>query len=537
MMKAPALNLDEYWGPVRNKGLTGAGVIVCVIDTGADTSTYEKSHILNEQARQYAGVNVPWGHIDKRWSSANVNPDQLKHGSEIFRRLLSGAPSSYFLDIRYPMPDSTEQQLLQSMQLAIDEGADVINLSLGRLVPFSEAEEHIQTCNLCKFTGRLASDHDVLVLAAVGNFGNQGMACPGISPDVLSVGAVLTPEESAYYKKYPEQQLEDFLAGRTSTSYSTAMISTQYAVLRSAFPAIPAVDWIEFIRSNRTVSGATHMVFDKPKVLLSELRAICGGWSANSEDWRLFAKAGVPTRREMLARAYGPGVPGYAELREWLSEQRKRFRTLIDGQWAAAEGTGKANDINTLSEAIEKFEFAVAKFEKLGQNARKAAARTSLGAALVNRAWKATIGQINIQDVVAAESQLSVACAELRSLRPCQDALEGRALSWRARARTLLAEVYPARNDDALADAKRAVELLSAEPDSQSIRYDLALAHLHLARAYYYKAWSERQSGRFAPQDIEQIRQHAGRALELGPTDGYMRADGNWLIEHADGST
>lgn len=531
MTSTPALDLDEYWGPARSSGMTGAGITVGVVDTGADTSTYEWSAALNQQARQYVGVDVPWGRIEKRWSLADVNPEKLKHGSEIFRRLLPAAPSAHFLDVRYPMPESTEQQLLQSIKAAVDEGADVINLSLGRLVPFSKAEEHIQTCSVCKYAARLASDHDVLVLAAVGNFGSQGMACPGISPAVLSVGAGFTPEVSAYYQEHPEKQLEDFLAGRAGTSYAAAMTSALYTVLRSAFPAIPAVDWIDFVRSNRAVFGATRVEFKEPEVLLSELRAICGGWSANSADWSEFAKTGFPARRAMLARAHGAGVQGYPELSAWLREQRERFRTLIDGQQAVAIGREKSNDTETLSEAIKQLEIAVAKFVKLGQNARTAATRTLLGAALVNRAWKAVPGQIRLQDASMAESQLSTACVEVQGLVAPHGPLEGSALAWRARARTLLAEVHPARNEDALSDAKMAVKLLSAEPNSKVVQHDLALAHLHFARALYWRVCSARESGRSELLDIDLVRQNASRALELGPTDGYVRADGNWLIE------
>ena len=315
------------------------------------------------------------------------------------------------------------------------------------------------------------------------------------------------------------------------------MASAQYAVLRSAFPAISAREWLEFTDSDAAVMRES-LFLSNPESMLTKLREICGGWAANFADWKEFALVDIKSRRELIVRAAGPGVPGYPKLGGWLADQRARFRTLVEGQWAFVRGREKGIAIESASGAIGEFQTAIAKFSELGQKLMTALARTFLGAALVNRAHQSLPGQIILKDAAEAERQLTLACEALRGESQLWGDMEGSALAWRARAQTLLAEIDPARNEDALRDAKRAVAQLSAAPQSQNIKHDLAVAHLHLARAHFFKAIQLRQRGRPAREDLDQIRQQAARALEVGrenDEDDYVRVNAKWLIEHAEG--
>ena len=533
MAKTPALDLAKHWAPLHSQGFTGAGVTMGVLDTGADASTYERAREMNENARRFAHFDVKWGRIEKLWPTGNAVPaDLLKHGSAVFLRLLGGAPSVFFLDIRTLFPNTSEQELQQSLRVAVDRGADVLNLSMGRMVPWSQTEEHLLGCSVCRYASQLLADHDILVVAAAGNWADQAMACPGVSPDVLAVGAVMTDEESAFYVDHPEQKWRDFFEGRSSTSYAAAMTSALFAILRSAFPAIPARDWLEFSRSNSAASGV--MTTYEPEGMFSELREICAGRAFNFNDWKEFGQQGITNRRELLARANGVGVEGYAKIREWLKEQRELFRTFIEGQFAFAEGRKLGGEIRTVSKAIEQFVVAVSKFEQIGQPIRTAAARLSLGAQLVNRSWHSLPGRVIVNDAAEAERELSQACNELNGCsHPRRQVLEGCALAWRARARTVLASVSPVRNEEALTDAKKAVELLSSAPGSPAVQHDLAIAHLHLARCHYFFTWHLRQTGRSTEEHSEQLRKNALRALELDQEDSYARADANWLLQNS----
>ena len=86
----------------------------------------------------------------------------------------------------------TNVQLTDGIYYAVDNGADVINMSLG----------------FPGFTGTLtdvddalqyAIDHNVTVIAASGNEGNTTVSYPAINPNVIAVGATDYYEDVAYY--------------------------------------------------------------------------------------------------------------------------------------------------------------------------------------------------------------------------------------------------------------------------------------------------------------------------------------------------
>jgi len=79
----------------------------------------------------------------------------------------------------------------KGIKYAVDNGADIINLSLGGM--YNEyVEEMIQ----------YAFDHDVLVVAAAGNDGITEYTYPAAYPTVLSVGAVDWTDNSADFSNY-----------------------------------------------------------------------------------------------------------------------------------------------------------------------------------------------------------------------------------------------------------------------------------------------------------------------------------------------
>src|SRR5205823_573919 len=128
----------------------------------------------------------------------------------------------------------------RSLKVVVSRKADILNLSLGRMVPWSNAEEHLRKCKLCRFTNRLAAEHDILVVAAVGNWADQANGCPALCRNVVSIGCALPDEQISFFRDHPEQEIREFIDGRSSTSFAAAMASAQFAALRSAFPAISA---------------------------------------------------------------------------------------------------------------------------------------------------------------------------------------------------------------------------------------------------------------------------------------------------------
>ena len=536
--KAPALDLAAYWKNIHSKGFTGAGITVAVVDTGASSATYDQASKLNSQARDFVGSDVAWGQIKKLWKAEiAVPPEHLKHGDQVFRRLLSGAPSSSFLDIQTLFPHTSKENLINSIKTAIEHKADIVNLSLGRMIPNEELQTppgHAATCPVCQLANTLVHEHDMLPMAAIGNWANQAMACPAVAMKVISIGSVSTKEESAFYREHPEQELQEFLEGRSSTSFATAMATAQFTILRSAFPGVDAAGWLEFIDSNRRVANGAPWSADQD-VLFEELRTICG-WAANFADWKEFAAVGIQNRRELVTAAFATGLQGYPKIAEWLASQRVQLGIFVRAQQAFSRATDPTRGKPALSEAIADLNEAVSNFLAIDQITRAAVARIFLGSKLVQRAWNSVPGHIIANDAIAAETELTQSIKELLDSPPRDQHIHaGNALAWRARARTLLASVQPSKNDEALQDAKQAVDSIIASKAKRK-EHDLAIAHLHLARAHYFAAWLKKQQNLPSGHHPAAVLANAGRALELSPSDGYVSADANWLLKHANGT-
>jgi cell wall-associated protease len=128
----------------------------------------------------------------------------------------------------------------KGIKYAVDNGADIINLSLGGM--YNEyVEEMIQ----------YAFDHDVLVVAAAGNDGTTDYTYPAAYPTVLSVGAVDWTDNSADFSNYgswvsvtaPGVEIlstygengYDYLSG---TSMASPMVASMAGLLKNHGPEL-----------------------------------------------------------------------------------------------------------------------------------------------------------------------------------------------------------------------------------------------------------------------------------------------------------
>lgn len=88
--------------------------------------------------------------------------------------------------------------LIAGIYWAVDNGADVINLSLAGSMDTKALREAVE----------YAVQHQVTVVAAAGNNGSSTILYPARYPEVISVGAIGPTKERAYYSNYgPELDL------------------------------------------------------------------------------------------------------------------------------------------------------------------------------------------------------------------------------------------------------------------------------------------------------------------------------------------
>ncbi|MFI9817904.1 S8 family peptidase [Saccharothrix variisporea] len=158
-------------------GFTGKGVKVAVLDTGVD-----------EKHADLAGQQV----AERNFTEDPDATDGVGHGTHVAATIASKdakyrgvAPDAQLLDGKVCVLNGcAESWILDGMQWAADQGADVVNLSLGggdtpEVDPLEEA------------VNRLSAEKGVLFVIAAGNSGGpETVGSPGSADAALTVGAV-----------------------------------------------------------------------------------------------------------------------------------------------------------------------------------------------------------------------------------------------------------------------------------------------------------------------------------------------------------
>lgn len=167
-----------------NATLTGASVVVAVVDTGVSSTNPELAGSLVS-----AGISVLAGE-----TTADVPPNGIDddgdgaidemagHGTHVAGMVLLVAPDARILPIRVLNDDGrgTSFDLARGLVEAVDAGADLVNLSLGLAHDARAVERAIE----------YAAANDVLIVAAAGNRGLQCVDVPADRTEALAVAAV-----------------------------------------------------------------------------------------------------------------------------------------------------------------------------------------------------------------------------------------------------------------------------------------------------------------------------------------------------------
>ncbi|MFK4835513.1 S8 family serine peptidase [Microbacterium sp. ZW T2_14] len=183
VVSAPQIGAPAAW----EAGLDGTGAVVAVLDTGIDTTHPD----LDD------GVVI----AEKDFTGSGSTKDQKGHGTHV-ASIVAGtgeasgganrgvAYGAKLLNGRVLNAEGYGQEswIIDAMEWAAEEGADVINMSLGVQGDYTDGTD----------PGALAVDwissrYDTLVVVAAGNDGNFGsttVTTPGTAQSALTVGAV-----------------------------------------------------------------------------------------------------------------------------------------------------------------------------------------------------------------------------------------------------------------------------------------------------------------------------------------------------------
>jgi serine protease AprX len=171
------LQIPEMW-----KKTKGAGIKVAVMDTGV----HADHPALIGRVEKFVIVSPLGGRV-----AAKPPFDSSDHGTHVCGTIAGGksadgvsigvAPEANLLMAAVLIGDSTLQTLLEGMSWAVENGANIISMSLG----FDYYEPHFT-----KVFDDLRDHYGILPVVAIGNENHGNSSSPGNAYNALSVGAV-----------------------------------------------------------------------------------------------------------------------------------------------------------------------------------------------------------------------------------------------------------------------------------------------------------------------------------------------------------
>ncbi|MFP5312513.1 MAG: S8 family serine peptidase [Actinomycetes bacterium] len=297
LVTAPAAKADEwrdkeYW--LADSGITkawavskGAGVKVAVIDSGIDArhpdlkdavaGGYDASGSGQPDGRKSVGSKPEHGTLvatmlaGRGHQSASASPSPSPApGAAPPEGIVGVAPEAQLLSVSTwlgspnPSGKSDQDQIPEAVRWAVDNGAKVINISLGSTTP--------QWPQSWDAAFLYAEQKDVVIVAAAGNRvgGNAQVGAPATIPGVLTVAGLdrrnvasvdASSQGISIGVAAPAENLVGGLPGGgyaewAGTSGSTPIVSGVAALIRSKWPDMTAEQVVNRIVSTAKDAGA-----------------------------------------------------------------------------------------------------------------------------------------------------------------------------------------------------------------------------------------------------------------------------------------
>jgi type VII secretion-associated serine protease mycosin len=248
------LALTQAW-----RSSTGAGVTVAVLDSGVDPGHRDLAGSVREGKDFTDGANPP-GTPPSRLHGTYMASLIAGHGHGPGRKrgIIGVAPDADVLSVRVILEDEEpgfrafnsaerfENVVARGIRYAVDEGADVINMSISKELATREERAAV----------RYAISKGVVLVAAAGNDGDRQVegdfapySYPAAFPGVVSVGATDRRLRRASFSNWNSSVLvaapgvdimgagpgDEYWVGR-GTSQATALVSGVAALIKARYP-------------------------------------------------------------------------------------------------------------------------------------------------------------------------------------------------------------------------------------------------------------------------------------------------------------
>ncbi|MGF0169786.1 type VII secretion-associated serine protease mycosin [Streptomyces sp. Marseille-Q5077] len=256
------MDFNKVWSESQ-----GQGVIVAVVDSGVDGSSPDLAgQVL--KGKDVTGGGDAQNDTDGHGTGMASLIAGRGHGANNASGVIGLAPKAQILPIKASDGgEFNDEQWAEGVRYAVDQGADVINMSFSDSLarPGSEGAKAIE----------YAQQRNVVVVGSTGNDGAAGLEYPAKLPGVVAVGAVdeslkiwsnsnfgegvtLTAPGVNIVRADTDQA--NGYAEADGTSDATAYVSATAALVRAKYPDLTAGQVI-----NRLIKSATLLDHDVKK--------------------------------------------------------------------------------------------------------------------------------------------------------------------------------------------------------------------------------------------------------------------------------
>lgn len=262
--------IEQAWQVTR-----GAGVRIAIIDTGVD-GTHQDLRGAVVAGADFSGLGSSDGQTpvgqDRRHGTmvASLAAGRGNNGTD---GVIGSAPEAEIMSLSMSFGGgdvSPDDQIARAVRYAVDNGADIISLSLTRNTrDWPESWDQAFS---------YAAEKDVVVIAAAGNRGSgtEAVGAPATMPGVLTVGGVnregiasstASAQGITIGVMAPSEGLVGAIPGGgyvswSGTSGATPIVAGIVALVRAAHPNLDAANVI-----NRVLSTATPVTNEVPDPL------------------------------------------------------------------------------------------------------------------------------------------------------------------------------------------------------------------------------------------------------------------------------
>lgn len=283
----------------------GAGVRIAIIDTGIDASHQDLAGALVGGA-DFSGLGSPDGLTPvgpERRHGTMVASLAAGRGNNGVDGVLGSAPEAELLSLSMSFGGGTvspDEQVANAVRFAVDNGADIISLSLTRNTrDWPESWDR---------AFGYAAANDVVVIAAAGNRGSGtvSVGAPATMPGVLTVGGVdqdgqASDSASSQGITIGVMAPSEGLVGATpgggyvswsGTSGATPIVAGIVALVRSAYPDLDAANVINrvLLSANRVTDTVPDPIYgyglvDAYAALTADVPFVSANPLGSLDDW------------------------------------------------------------------------------------------------------------------------------------------------------------------------------------------------------------------------------------------------------------